>query len=530
MRMPQLLEHGRWKGLVLVCLLILAQGMAAGAAAFATRGLFDALHNGRPMLLGLLGLLAASGVIIAGARVAARLIGERLGQAYALAIRLQLLQHAASMPASATAARRSGYMSLRFVGDMTAFRDWLGLGLPRLIAGSIMLPAACAVLWLLNPAFLKAVAPIFLLALALLALFGPRLQRLHRRLRARRARIAADMAERMPLAPQLDRFGRRPAEMRSLQKTSQKMITASMDRLFWSETLKSMADLVAALAACGIFLIGAMSDASTGSVAGALATVGLIVTPLRDLASVWNFRAAHVAASSKCAAALQRRSRQIDEGHKKLPKGAVAISIRNFELPSGNKLSQEIRPGADAVLRCAAADTEGLFAALCGLEHVQPGRIMLADICLTKLSRGCVRRDIHHLTANPLVLKGSLRRNLSLGLRRRPSDAVLLEAAENAGLVGLLQRCNGLDGKLAEAGRDLSVNERCGLALARLLLAKPKLVLIDSPPWQWPTQANAALTSKLRSSAVTVVRHPDLAAWQSYGTASHSGEAVALQQ
>lgn len=524
MSMPRLLDHGRWRGLVAVSLLTLLQGMAAGVAAFATRGLFDALNSGQPLLPEFIGLLSGSGLVIAASRVGARLSGERLGQAYALAIRLTLLEHAAGMPASATAARRSGYMSLRFVGDMTAFRNWLGQGLPRLIAGSIMLPAACVVLWWLNPAFCAAVAPIFMIALALLIQAGPRLEQLHRRLRARRAKIAADMAERMPLAPQLDRLGRRPAELRKLRRSTRQMITASMDRVLWSETLKSMSDLVAALAASGIILVGAMTDASIGSIAGALAAVGLIVTPLRDLASVWNFRAAHAAASRKCLAALQRQSRSVYAGQNCLPKGSVAISIRDFGLPSGCRLSQEIRAGSIDVLRCASADADLLFAVLCGLEDLQPDKIMLAGICLTRLSRGSLRRDVHHLVANPLVLKGSLRRNLVLGLSRRPPDEVLEAVALKAGLKCLLQRINGLQGKLAEGGRDLSGTERCRIAVARLLLSRPKLVLFNLPLWYLPGQVRTVLSEHLGSTGATVVQHPAMNAYHKTRPETSAGE------
>ncbi|MGX0879558.1 ABC-type multidrug transport system fused ATPase/permease subunit [Roseovarius sp. MBR-154] len=231
MPVPRLLENGRWRGLVTVSLVTLVQGAAAGVAAFATRRLFDAMHAGTTLPPGLLAALIASGLVIAGTRMLSRLMGERLGQGYALAIRLALLKHASGMPASAVAKRRSGYMSPRFVGDMTAFRDWLGKGLPRLIAAAVMIPAACAVLWLLEPRFALGIAPLFAVTLAVLAVAEPRLEPLHRRLRARRALIAAEMAERMPLAPELDRMGRRPAEMRQLRKRSERMIRAALHRL-----------------------------------------------------------------------------------------------------------------------------------------------------------------------------------------------------------------------------------------------------------------------------------------------------------
>jgi ABC-type multidrug transport system fused ATPase/permease subunit len=511
MAIPGLLENRRWRGLALVSLLTLAQGTAAGAAALATRALFEGMHAGASPGTRWLALLAASGLVIAAVRVAARLTGERLGQDFALSIRMALLNHAAGMPASAVAARRSGYMSLRFVGDMTAFRNWLGKGLPRLIAGIVMIPSACAVLWWLEPHFALAVSPLFAATLAVQVLAGPRLEPLHRRLRARRARIAAEMAERMPLAPELDRMGRRPTELRSLHKRTQRMIRAGLQRLFWAETLKALPDAVAGLAACAVIVVGAQAGTSTGTIAGALAAIGLVLMPLRDLASVWNFRAAYLAAQGKCAAALEREQRGVCDGDKRLPEGPVALCVRGLPVPQAGLISQSIPAGGRETLTCDPRSADALFAALYGLEHVQPGKITLSGICLTELTRGSLWRGVHRLDTRPIVLKGSLRRNLALGLRQRPSDDRLEQVARRAGLGDLLQRLGSLEGTLAEGGRDLSVQEGSALSLARVLLGKPQLILIGEALWHLDVAAQAVLAAHLAESPATVLRHPVLA-------------------
>lgn len=510
MSMPELLDGGRRRGLAVVSLVTLVQGIAAGIAAFATRGLFEAMHAGGALPPGLIAALAASGLAIAGTRVLARLMGERLGQDYALAIRLALLDHAAGMPASAVARRRSGYMSLRFVGDMTAFRNWLGKGLPRLIAAAVMVPAACAVLWMLEPRFALVIAPLFGVTLGAMALAGPRLEPLHRRLRARRARIAADMAERMPLAPELDRMGRRPAELGSLRKRTQRMIRAAMRRLAWAESLKSLPDAVAGLAACAVIVTGAQTGAGTGTIAGALAAIGLVVTPLRDLASVWNFRAAYLAARRKCIAALTREQRSTGRGNARLPRGPLDVEVRDLPMPEGHVLSLEISGGGQCDLTCAPSDADALFSALCGLEKIPPGHVALSGICLTELSRGSLRRGVHQLSSTPAVLMGSLRRNLALGLSRRPSDAALEQAAREAGLVALLDKIGGLDGPLTEGGRTLSTHDRSALSLARILLGRPQLVLLGDGAWHLDPGARDTLAAHLETGRATVLRHPAL--------------------
>jgi ABC-type multidrug transport system fused ATPase/permease subunit len=515
--MPRLMENGRWRGLVTVSLVTLAQGVAAGVAAFATRGLFEAMHAGPTLPPGLLAALIISGLVIAGARVLSRLMGERLGQGYALAIRLALLDHASGMAASAVAMRRSGYMSLRFVGDMTAFRNWLGKGLPRLIAAVVMIPAACVVLWLLEPRFALAIAPLFAVTLVVLAVVGPWLEPLHRRLRARRARIAAEMAERMPLAPELDRMGRRSAELRSLRNHTERMIRAALHRLFWAESLKALPDAVAGLAACAVIVTGARTGASTGTIAGALAAIGLVLPPLRDLASVWNFRAAYLAAHKKCTAALSRAQRGTGQGDTRLPTGPLGVTVRDLPMPQGTTLTLDIAAGETQALTCSAAEADTLFSALCGLEPVPSGHALLAGLCLSNLSRGSLRRGVHRLSSTPVVLKGSLRRNLSLGLLNRPSDAKLRKAARAAGLRALMDRIGGLDGALGEGGRTLSPADRSALSLARILLGKPQLVLLEDGVWHLDPDARDTLAAHIDRTGATILRHPILAKGDNIG-------------
>lgn len=510
MDLPGLLDAGRRRSLMLVAALTLVQGAAAGAAAFATRGLFEAMHDGTPPPALLLGVLGGAGLCIAAARVGARRAGERLGQDYALAIRLALLDHAARMPSSAIARRRTGYMSLRFVGDMTAFRNWPGRGLPRLIAGAVMIPSACLVLWLLDPVFALAVVPVLGLALGLLAVAGPRLGPLHRRLRARRARIAADMAERLPIAPELDRLGRRSTELRSLRRRSLHMIRAGLARLTWAETLKALPDALAGIAAAAIVLAGAGAGTGSGAIAGALAALGLLLAPLRDLAGVWNLRSAYVAARGKCAAVLGRPQRALYAADARLPQGPVALRIAGLEAAPGESLSLDLPAGATHALACSPEAAEWLFCTLCGLENVDPGRIMFAGQCLTGLSRGSLRRSVQRLCAGPVMLRGSLRRNLALGLRTRPTDTRLERAARRAGLGALLDRTGGLDATLPEMGRGLSAAELSAISLARLLLARPGLVLIDGALWHLGDMGRTELRAHLARTGATVLLHPVL--------------------
>jgi len=503
MKMPPLLDRNRGRGLALVAALTLVQGGAAGAAAFATRGLFEAMHVDAALPVADLAMLIGAGCLIAVTRVAARYMGERIGQDYARQIRAALFDHAARMPARAVAERRAGYMSLRFVGDMTAFRNWLSVGLPRLIAGCVLLPAVLAVLWMLDPVFAVAVTPVFATTLLLITMGGIRLVPIQRRLRIRRARIAAEMAERMPLAPHLDRLGRRGKELGLLDKRTDAMIDAALRHRLSVESLKALPDLAAGVAAALVVLAGYRAGLGAGSIAAALATLGLLSPPLRDLGSVWNLRAAFHAAAIKAEAALSRTQRDLYRAGKSLPKGPVDVAFENVALPSGTILNCHVKQSSNTALPIIELDADAVMDMLLGLGAPTSGRILMSGIDLRDLSRGSLRRGVLRVGSSPDILQGSLRRVLLMGCPDPAEDATLEQIARKEGLGQLLDRLGGLGGTIREAGRNLTRSERVAISLVRIHLLRPRLILVD------PDVAfvgRTSLEAYLRKRGATVIR------------------------
>lgn len=504
--MPKLLENGRLRLLFWVFALVCGEGLAAGAAAIATRGLFNALHSQAMLPGSLMILLALSGFIIAACRVASRKRGEQMGQDYALEIRQALFSHGTFMSLSDVSSRRTGYMSLRFVGDLTAFKNWLGLGLPRLLAALVLIPLTLCVLGWMHPPFLRVVAPLYFTALLAIGLAGMKLPRLHKRVRSRRAAIAADMAERMPIAPALGQLGRRSNESNRIARRSRRLMTAALERATHAEWLKSVPTMISGLAALGVIWIGSRDGIATGTIAGGLAALGIALKPMRDLATVWDYRSAFQAAHGKCAAALARTRRRPSAGGKTLGFRPLAIKFRQLNLPPVNSLNGSVKAGARVKL--VGANGTGktrLLRAVNGLDKPESGSITLSGKSIEVLSQGTLRRSVWRISNDSPILSGSLRRALTMGLDCRPNDSDLLKVATEAGLACTLAAQGGLDGKVAEGGRNLSEGERIKIALTRAMLASPGVILVDSCVGQLDCVGQQALTQLLKTSLATML-------------------------
>lgn len=504
MKMPPLINRSRAAGLLYVTLWTLLQGGAAGGAAFAVRGLFEAMHRQQQTLpIGMLAMLGASGAVIALSRVASGVVGERIGQDYVLAVRHALFRHAARMPASDVAMRRNGYMSLRFVGDMSAMRGWVGTGLPHLIAAVILIPIAQWVLWSLHPALGRAVLPFFIFGFAAIGLGGFFLVPLHSTLRQRRARIAADMVERMPLAPELGRMARVETEAEQITRHSHSMIEVALLSKRLSEGLKALPDILAALAALTVIWVGYRQNVSTGTIAGALSALGIAFFPMRELASVWDLLAGFRAAYTKCANALNRRRRPGARTRRKKATGAYSLEVENLSAGSLQDFSIRIDAGATVTLQnMPPHQKKHFFSVLAGLEIIENGTVRFSGTPLAETDQ----RRVLVVGAHPPVLRGSLRRALTLGLSPRPKDEAIQAIAQKTGFSATLDRLGGLDARIAEGGKNLSVLEGAQLSLTRAMLCKaPGLVLINRTAQVLDAPAQQEMMAWIQQTEVTAL-------------------------
>ncbi len=481
-QMPKLLAGRRGWGFTLIILALLGQAIAAGIAAFSTRDLFAALATGQGFAnMQALTALALSGLGIAIFRIIARLLGERMGQTYAYDIRCALYSHTSRMARQTVAMRRSGAISLRFVGDLTALRSWASLGLPQLVAAFILIPVTLSVLFLIEPEFGAYTLPLFVFAIIIMALLGRTLPEVNQDLRSARWRLAADMTERMPNAPYFEDIGRTDREMGLIKRRTDKLIEVSMRRVRAAELVRAVPEILAGLTAALIIWLGFRADLPTASVAGALAALGLGLQPLRNLGLVWNRHSAWQAAHVKTVRALSQETRPDDlEQENLLPKKPPSIEVTNARISATGKICASASAGSKvAVIGSSGSGKSTLMALLAGHDLERPGHVRIGGVCLSELSAKERSRLISLITRDDPLLKGSLRRALTLGLQRRPNDRQTIKVAKRIGLGPVLERLGGLDGKITEGGRNLSSGERSRCLAARAMLSNTPLVLLD---------------------------------------------------
>jgi ATP-binding cassette subfamily C protein LapB len=134
-----------------------------------------------------------------------------------------------------------------------------------------------------------------------------------------------------------------------------------------------------------------------------------------------------------------------------------------------------------AVLGAVGSGKSTLIKILSGLYQPQQGAVFLDDMDMSLVANEFVREQIGYLPQEVRLFNGTLRENLVLGLPSM-SDSQILKAAALTGLDQAIQNHpSGLEIKISEGGKGLSGGQRQLVGLTRLLLARPKVLLLDEP-------------------------------------------------
>ena len=172
-----------------------------------------------------------------------------------------------------------------------------------------------------------------------------------------------------------------------------------------------------------------------------------------------------------------------------------------------------IQPGERiAVLGAVGSGKSTLVKMLSGLYKPKTGSILLDGIDMDQLAPEFVREHIGYLPQDVRLFNGTLRENLTLGLPA-PNDSLVLRAARLTGLDQVIQNHpKGLELEINEGGRGLSGGQRQLVGLTRLLLAQPRIMLLDEPTASMDVKLEARVMKHLfediaPDSVLVVVTH-----------------------
>jgi len=480
---PGIMKGGRRRRIMFVAMLALCQAAFVGVTAIATRDIFAALSSSSLQLpMYSLFLIAISGVAIAFLRWSERVVAEGLGQDYAAAVRLRLFEHISRLPESELVNRRTGGLSLRFVGDLSAVRNWISQGVTRLLSAAIVIPIVGVMLFYINTSLAVAALVPIVLGLGFVAAMGPVLLSAHGSLRQKRAQLAADATERIRHLTELRLLGRFGREKKQIKQSNQVMISAALYRRRWSSLLRVVPDITSGLAVALVLGVALNSSISGADAAGTLAAMGMLIQTMRELGSVWDRYCAWNAAYVRCLALLEVRPMP-KTALQAQDQGATVVGTRVRLSRVSHRGLRQLNVVIEAGQKIGITGPNGsgkstLIKLIAGMERPSRGRILLDQLSHMKWARIFKKRIVYIGTGSP-ILRGSLRKALTMGAHPRPDDTMIESVARHFGLGSVLTRLGGLDGRIAENGGNLSTGELKRVLLTRAALTPADLLLLD---------------------------------------------------
>ena len=239
--------------------------------------------------------------------------------------------------------------------------------------------------------------------------------------------------------------------------------------------------------------------------------------PLRDLGTYYHDRSAAIGAADAIVEFLEQEEITPHSEQQIVPNIQSAVEIRAENLivlsPQGNPLTQALNftlaaQSHSALVGQSGAGKTSLMNVLLGFLPYQ-GSLTINGTELNRLNPSQWRRHIAWVGQNPLLLQGTIKENLLLG-EIQASDEEIDQALIQAHAKEFTDKL-GLDCEIKDGGVGVSVGQAQRLAIARALLRKGQLLLLDEPTASLDAQSEnqvlQALNQISRTQTTLMITH-----------------------
>ncbi|MEU5403339.1 ABC transporter ATP-binding protein [Streptomyces sp. NPDC005963] len=489
-------------------------------------------------------LIALIAVVEAALGLVERWLSATLGESLILDLRRAVFDHVQRMPVAFFTRTRTGALVSRLnndvIGAQRAFSNTLSSVVSDLVTLVLTLVVMLTLSW-----------QITLLALVLLPVFvvparlmGTRMARLRREASQLDAAMGTRMTERFsaPGATLVKLFGRPGDESREFAARAGRVRDIGVRTSLAYSAFVTALTLVSALALALVYGLGGYYALRGSLEPGAVVSLALLLTrlyaPLTTLAGARVEVMSALVSFERVFEVLDLKPLIEDKPDaRNVPQGPVSVEFRDvrFSYPSADKVSLasleeaaaldtrdgeevlhgisfRVEPGQTvALVGSSGAGKSTLASLLPRLYDVDEGAVRIGGIDVRDLSAESLRSTLGMVTQDGHLFHESVRDNLLLA-RPGASEDELWDALRRARLDQLVRALpDGLDTIVGERGYRLSGGERQRMTIARLLLARQRVVILDEATAHLDNTSEAAvqaaLAEALEDRTAVVIAH-----------------------
>ncbi|WP_158676407.1 ABC transporter ATP-binding protein [Tessaracoccus sp. OH4464_COT-324] len=436
-------------------------------------------------------------------------------------LRLELFEKLLYLPLAAHRRWDKGQLITRLKGDLTRIRQFLNVGLVVALSSIAQIVLVFAVILARHwPLALVAAVVTALLAWALAVL-------LRRAAKASRAmsETAGEMTTMVEEALQGIRtvwaFGYQSTLFAGFAQAAGRLRDIGVWRMRLSAALWTVMELIPSILLIVTVAVGGLAAAAgqltVGDVVAFLALLTALAGPLDTLGFLADGAVKAEVAARRLfevldeEASLAPGGRRLAEVRGRITLSDVVFQHADAERPLLDGFSLDIHPGETvAFVGANGSGKSSLVSLLPRLEDVTAGRIELDGVDVRELQLDQVRSTFGIAFDDPLLFSHTVRTNLTFG-RSGATDEELREALRIARAEFVLDLPDGLETRIGEQGLTLSGGQRQRIALARAIVARPKVLVLDDTlsalDIHTEREVEEALTSVLTSVTGLVISH-----------------------
>ncbi|MEG5549992.1 SmdB family multidrug efflux ABC transporter permease/ATP-binding protein [Enterobacter wuhouensis] len=277
------------------------------------------------------------------------------------------------------------------------------------------------------------------------------------------------------------RFGERMGEA-SRSHYMARMQTLRLDGFL----LRPLLSLFSALVLCGLLMMFGLTTRGTievGVLYAFISYLGRLNEPLIELTTQQSMLQQAVVAGERVFELMDRPRQTYGNDDRPLQSGAIAFDNVSFAYRDDQLVLKDINlevpsRGFVALVGHTGSGKSTLASLLMGYYPLTQGEIRLDGRSLASLSHNVLRKGVAMVQQDPVVLADTFYANVTLG--RPYTHEQVWDVLEKVQLAELARGfSDGINTKLGEQGNNLSVGQKQLLALARVLIETPQVLILD---------------------------------------------------
>ncbi|PIJ55948.1 multidrug ABC transporter permease/ATP-binding protein [Erwinia sp. OLMDLW33] len=282
--------------------------------------------------------------------------------------------------------------------------------------------------------------------------------------------------------------------------------------------LRPLLSLFSALILCGLMLLFGFSSVGSIEVGVLYAFInylGRLNEPLIELTTQQSMLQQAVVAGERIFELMDAPRQPYGEDVQPLQSGSIEIRDLTFAYREGRPVLSDINlsvPSRNfvALVGHTGSGKSTLANLLMGYYPLSKGEILLDGRSLPTLSHAALRDSVAMVQQDPVVLADTFFANVTLG--RDVSEDAVWQALETVQLAGLAREMSdGIYTRLGEQGNNLSVGQKQLLAIARVLVATPQILILDEATANIDSGTEQAIQKALRAvrerTTLVVIAH-----------------------